>query len=301
MFSLIDLFPFDSALNGNCPTYFPRDSSQYKEINLVAEHTSPMSTDSSTKMPISLRLMPFSSWSIWFNQLIPMYINFQFYTPISTKLALVVNKNEPPTLTSHRLFQIISEDNLSEHWNNIAGTNGRSSRDSSLTLMQFKHLFDQGSWYLTLVNDMDINVPIMVNITAITNQTIHCPANCHNHGYCHLGKCQCFPGFIGHDCADSKHISVFNYNTILTSVLFSLIIVDVCPVFCGGHGQYLQGSCQCEAGWKGRECTVRLDECEISDCNGNGHCIQGICHCQAGFKGEHCDQGKLIWFLFQKH
>lgn len=216
-----DLFPFDSTLNGNCPTYFPRDSSQYKEINLAADPTfGSLSTDSSTTMPISLQLTPFSSWSIWFNQLMPMYINFQFYTPISTRLALVVNKNEPPTLTSHRLFQIISEDNLPVQWNNAASINGRSTRDSSLILMQFKHLFDQGSWYLTLVNDMDINVPIVVNITAITNQTIHCPANCHNHGYCHLGKCQCFPGFIGHDCADSKFISVLNYDTILASVVY---------------------------------------------------------------------------------
>lgn len=31
-----------------------------------------------------------------------------------------------------------------------------------------------------------------------------CPNECHDHGNCHLGKCHCFPGFIGPDCADSK-------------------------------------------------------------------------------------------------
>ncbi|GIY23951.1 hypothetical protein CDAR_467471 [Caerostris darwini] len=29
-----------------------------------------------------------------------------------------------------------------------------------------------------------------------------CPNACHDHGNCHLGKCHCFPGYIGPDCAD---------------------------------------------------------------------------------------------------
>lgn len=35
-----------------------------------------------------------------------------------------------------------------------------------------------------------------------------CPNNCHGHGNCHLGKCHCFPGHIGLDCADSKSFFV---------------------------------------------------------------------------------------------
>ena len=68
-------------------------------------------------------------------------------------------------------------------------------------------------------------------------------------------------------------------------------MIDVCPIFCNGHGQYLQGSCHCESGWKGRECTLRSNECEIADCNGNGLCIDGSCHCRPGFKGNDCEQG----------
>ena len=65
-------------------------------------------------------------------------------------------------------------------------------------------------------------------------------------------------------------------------------------MFCGGHGQYLQGSCRCESEWKGRECTIRVDECEVPDCNGNGICIEGNCKCRSGFKGELCELGKRL-------
>ncbi|KAH9422932.1 Teneurin-2 [Dermatophagoides pteronyssinus] len=250
------------------------------KINLFDQHHHhnnhrPPHTISST-MPISLRLTPFSSWSIWFNQIQSSYINFQFYAPINTRLALVANKNEPPSLTIHQIFQLISEDTLlmDNSISNNIGSN-YNKRDSQLALMQFKHLFDQGSWYLSLVNDIDIIIPLVVNISIVQNQTsqqtINCPNNCNNHGYCHTGRCHCFPGFIGTDCAD-----------------------NVCPVFCNGHGQYLQGSCRCETGWKGRECSIRSNECETSDCNGNGLCIDGICHCHPGFKGDDCEQANCV-------
>ncbi|CAG2163482.1 unnamed protein product [Oppiella nova] len=101
---------------------------------------------------------------------------------------------------------------------------------------------------------------------AIKEVPTTCPNNCHNHGNCHLGKCQCFPGYIGHDCAD-----------------------NVCPVLCGGHGRYLQGSCRCETGWKGPECTIRSTDCEVNDCNGRGKCVSGVCQCFSGFRGDSCD------------
>ena len=65
---------------------------------------------------------------------------------------------------------------------------------------------------------------------------------------------------------------------------------EACPILCSGHGVYSKGVCQCEPGWKGKECQIRRDQCEISDCNEHGECIQGLCHCYPGYKGQHCEE-----------
>ncbi|KAK8719408.1 hypothetical protein OTU49_014053, partial [Cherax quadricarinatus] len=43
-------------------------------------------------------------------------------------------------------------------------------------------------------------------------------------------------------------------------------------------------------GWKGRECSIRHDECEVPDCNGHGHCVDGRCRCAKGYKGDFCEE-----------
>ena len=83
------------------------------------------------------------------------------------------------------------------------------------------------------------------------------------------------------------------------------ITIVTCPVLCSGRGQYLNGECVCNSGWKGKECQIREDECEVSNCNGHGDCIDGTCHCFSGYKGDHCENGlyirllnSLLFFLF---
>ncbi len=71
-------------------------------------------------------------------------------------------------------------------------------------------------------------------------------------------------------------------------------LIGVCPVLCSGRGDYINGRCQCIAGWKGQECSLKHDECEVPDCNGHGKCSSGKCVCARGFKGEFCDIGKLV-------
>ena len=66
-------------------------------------------------------------------------------------------------------------------------------------------------------------------------------------------------------------------------------------MLCGGHGDYVNGECECHPGWKGRECSLRHDECEVSDCSGRGHCQDGKCICMQGFAGEFCENGKLYF------
>jgi hypothetical protein len=73
-------------------------------------------------------------------------------------------------------------------------------------------------------------------------------------------------------------------------------LLGVCPVLCSGRGQYLNGECVCSSGWKGKECQLREDECEVNDCNGHGDCVDGSCHCFPGYKAKHCEDGILIHF-----
>ena len=73
------------------------------------------------------------------------------------------------------------------------------------------------------------------------------------------------------------------------------MLLGACPLLCGGHGDYVNGECECHPGWKGRECSLRHDECEVSDCSGRGHCQDGKCICMQGFAGEFCENGKLYF------
>ena len=47
-----------------------------------------------------------------------------------------------------------------------------------------------------------------------------------------------------------------------------MLWLGACPLLCGGHGDYKNGECECHPGWKGKECSLRHDECEVADCSG---------------------------------
>lgn len=72
------------------------------------------------------------------------------------------------------------------------------------------------------------------------------------------------------------------------------LTLGVCPILCNQRGEYINGECQCNPGWKGKECNLRHDECEVSDCNGHGYCTNGKCICALGFKGKFCSEGKFF-------
>ena len=85
----------------------------------------------------------------------------------------------------------------------------------------------------------------------------------------------------------TTNANVLLYTTFSTST-------GSCPLLCGGHGDYVNGECDCQPGWKGKECSLRHDECEISDCSGHGHCQEGRCVCMKGFTGEFCQKGTQL-------
>eukprot|EP00794_Sanderia_malayensis_P008054 gene8054-8917_t len=49
-------------------------------------------------------------------------------------------------------------------------------------------------------------------------------------------------------------------------------------------------SCQCQKGYRGKSCSLTLNECRNSSCGTNGKCLtaSNTCGCAAGFTGRHC-------------
>nr|XP_015923788.2 teneurin-m-like [Parasteatoda tepidariorum] len=195
------------------------------------------------------------SWNLLFLHSDASFVRFNFSLPHSAKMALLARRNEPPSITAYDIMEVIA-DRLYKRTTSV-----------QVEEINFLHYLEAGTWYLTLINDD--NKPIFVVFTPnITHEIpLTCPNACHEHGNCHLGKCHCFPGYIGPDCADS-----------------------VCPVLCNGHGRYIHGVCRCEPGWKGSECNIQATDCELADCNGRGKCVDGVCVCNIGYKGSFCEQ-----------
>ena len=40
-------------------------------------------------------------------------------------------------------------------------------------------------------------------------------------------------------------------------------LAGTCPVLCSSNGEYEEGACRCYPGWKGAECSIRHNECEV--------------------------------------
>ena len=143
--------------------------------------------------------------------------------------------------------------------------------------------------------------------TVSNDLTSACPRGCSGNGECVLGHCQCNPGFDGPDCSLSKFDTFIKLYPFKNSTLRTLQAINrpsfmqtlpgTCPVLCSNNGEYEEGACRCYPGWKGAECSIRHNECEVPDCNNHGNCFNGQCQCSRGYTGQFCEQGKLsgVW------
>ncbi len=82
----------------------------------------------------------------------------------------------------------------------------------------------------------------------------------------------------------------------LSLSVFTLIGIQSCEtdncstIDCSGNGSCFDGSCLCEEGWTGADCSIpeTADPCDGITCSNNGICISGDCLCDDGWTGADC-------------
>ncbi|XP_053549282.1 tenascin-N-like [Bombina bombina] len=96
-----------------------------------------------------------------------------------------------------------------------------------------------------------------------------CAVDCGPNGRCVNGKCVCNVGYMGISCS-----------------------IEIASL-CSGNGKYQleSGTCQCDEGWEGPDCSQR--SCP-NNCGGNGICIDGVCQCASGFTGPDCSEKECL-------
>ncbi len=65
---------------------------------------------------------------------------------------------------------------------------------------------------------------------------------------------------------------------------------DACDdVDCGANGTCVDGTCVCDNGWSGTNCSTSI--CDTVDCGPNGSCdpATGDCNCNEGYSGANCE------------
>lgn len=144
----------------------------------------------------------YSSWIGSFNQPVAGFIQFSFKNlPIWSRLAVFGRKNIPPTLTRYDILEYVK---FEKSTNYEKMKKDLESDYKTQVSVEFSSYFESGNWFITLINDEEKMVPLILNISKMDVTPILCPNNCNGYGKCHQGKCHCFPGHIGKDCAESK-------------------------------------------------------------------------------------------------
>ncbi|XP_032067833.1 tenascin-X-like isoform X3 [Thamnophis elegans] len=121
-----------------------------------------------------------------------------------------------------------------------------------------------------------------------------CPQNCHGHGQCVSGRCVCNPGYSGVDCATRACPSNCNRRgecrngrcVCEPGFIGPACGTKTCPNDCNQRGHCLQGGvCSCHPDYTGVDCgQLACPE----HCSGHGECQNGTCLCDSGYSGDDC-------------
>ncbi|XP_061589913.1 tenascin-like isoform X3 [Cololabis saira] len=121
-----------------------------------------------------------------------------------------------------------------------------------------------------------------------------CPVDC-AHGHCVGGVCICLDGFFGDDCSQSQCLNnclgrgrCDDGDCVCDEPWTGFDCSElICPNDCYDRGRCLNGTCYCDEGFSGEDCGEQT--CP-NNCRGNGLCVDGKCVCSAGYTGEDCSQ-----------
>ncbi|KAK6173150.1 hypothetical protein SNE40_016661 [Patella caerulea] len=188
------------------------------------------------------------------------FIKLNFSLSESAILGVYGRRSVSPSHAQFDFFKVVEGQRIqSRQKRSLYDKNHSNGRETGMV-----EFLKAGTWYLALFNDntKKETVSFMVDVTEVQTG---CEGNCHGHGECINGQCQCFNGYTKDDCSQ-----------------------QTCPEICKGNGIYVRGECSCHPGWKGQECELKENQCEVPNCNGNGHCINGQCVCFQGFQGLDC-------------
>lgn len=178
---------------------------------------------------LSRRLEPYSYWTLEMSLRDSGYVNLNLSFPWGTNWALLFRRNALPSLTQHDFMKIIKNGRLEPHrsrsrrhhasefnitltqsdgeegpWAHILAYRPRRDAFLESTNIIVSEYLESGKWFLRLFNDNVLQRRIQIISQLDTHAEVRCPRQCSGKGNCVYGKCHCFDGFSGLDCATSK-------------------------------------------------------------------------------------------------
>lgn len=156
----------------------------------------------------------------------------------------------------------------------------------------------------------------------IAQHSAACPSGCSGNGECVGTQCQCYPGWTGPGCAQSRGAVPRGHGCLNGCTEHGICRNDRCLCYpgwtgqdCGrkvqgalpctngcyanrGWGFCANGQCVCEEGRGGADCGIDLDPVDEADsvlddtcpggCGTFGVCLEGECLCRKGGTGRNC-------------
>ena len=109
---------------------------------------------------------------------------------------------------------------------------------------------------------------------------------CSSNGFCtDEGECDCIPSKVGPTCACDRLICSANSNAS--------------QAFCSGHGTCAGDQCVCDPGYFNCDCSVFCSA--ETTCSGHGTCTEdGSCKCENGWGGSDCSEQDVELYCFQQ-
>ena len=109
---------------------------------------------------------------------------------------------------------------------------------------------------------------------------------CSLNGFCtDEGECDCIPSKVGPTCACDK--------------LICSASTDAAQAFCSGHGTCAVDQCVCDPGYYNCDCSVFCSA--DTTCSGHGTCAEdGSCKCEYGWDGSDCSEQDVELYCFQQ-